>query len=344
MRLFLLLPLLALPGVAAAIELHNVLGDDQRSETISVSIDGREIGRLHVDAKRPEASLDLPLDGDRHRYRISGEAVMADGSKLAIAGGGLVVSSAEMDRIAEARDAATAIAGYEELLAALKSAAPEFSSADFALTRGAPASEAELKAAEQRLGRALPKGYRNYLAKHGSLRVGDPRSPAGVVLAPAEVMTLEDFVLAKARENESDAAQIAEMRAFIGKRFAEARRDLVLDVWQDEYPSVVRADKRCAPGQLPYVFPESQWEVLMGVGLDDNPFLGLVSYEDDIVGEVQCLGFERELAYSLHDQLVEEADDVLYLLAEDEAGIAIERGDIGEGHDGLWFRFTEHDE
>ena len=151
-------------------------------------------------------------------------------------------------------------------------------------------------------------------------------------------------MLGKARENDIEKQQIDDMRKFIGKRFPEARRDLVLDVWEHEYPAVIRAQGRCPKGELPYVFPESQWEVLMATGLDDNPFMGIVSYENDIVGETHCMGFERELAFALHDHLYEEADNVLYLLGAEEDSIRITRGDLDNGQPRLWFHFDENDE
>ena len=344
MRQLILAITFLLPVAVGAVELHNELGDDQRSETISVEIDGRAVGTLHVDGRRPEAALALPVTGERHRYRISGHAVMDDGTRVAIAGGGLILRQAAMDRIGEAGSAIQAIAALESVLSELKSAAPEFPIDTLRVQRGPVASESELAAAERRLGRALPQGYREFVLKHGSLHMGSADEPQAAVFAPAQVQTLEEFVLGKARENDIGKQQIDEMRKFIGKRFPEARRDLVLDVWEREYPAVIRAQGRCPKGELPYAFPESQWEVLMATGLDDNPFMGIVSYENDIVGETQCMGFERELAFALHDHLYEEADDVLYLLGADEDSIRITRGDLDDGQPRLWFHFDENDE
>ena len=342
----LLFPILALLAAVTvhAVELRNELGEDQRSETIRVEIDGRAVGVLRVDGKRKRASLDLPLTGDQHRYRLSGEAVMHDGSRVAIAGGGLILRTAAMDRIGQAKDAMQAIAVYEAVLTDLHAAAPEFPIETLRIHWGSVASMSALVSAERRLRRSLPKAYRDFVLAHGSLHIGSASPPGAALLAPAAVVTLEEYALAKARDNDTDAELIEAGRRFIGKRFADARRDLVLDYWEDEYPSVLRASGRCGPGELPYAFPESQWQVLLSSHLEDNPFAAMMSYEDDIVGETQCMGFERQLALSLHDHLYEEADDVLYLLGDDEDAIGFERGDLDDSEQRLWFHFDEVDE
>lgn len=342
--LILLACLLAcLPALSSALDFRNSLGDDQRSETIEIAIDGKSIGTLRVDSKHPSARLKLPLEGDQHRYRLSGTAEMRDGTSFAIAGAGLIVRRAAMDRIAEAKTADAAIAAYTAMVTAMREAAPGLDLDALRITRGAAATEAELKAAEQRLGTPLPSAYRALLLSTGPLRLGTPTDFGGALYAPAQVQTLEQYVLDQARANEASAADLSTMRAFIGKRYPAARRDLVLDVWEIESPSVLRAGKRCPAGELPYGFPETQWELLMSSGLDDNPFMALISYEDDIVGEVQCMRPQHELAYSLHDHLYEEGRDALYLLEDDEAAITIERRDADADGKRVWYRLNEGD-
>lgn len=344
MRLLFLIPALLAAAMADAVELRNALGEDQRSETIRVEIDGREVGVLRVDGKRAQAALQLPLSADQHRYRLSGETVMDDGSRVAIAGGGLILRTAAMDRISQAKDAMQAIAVYEAVLTDLHAAAPEFPIETLRIHWGSVASQSALASAERRLRRSLPKAYREFVLAHGSLHIGSASPPSAALLAPAAVVTLEEFALAKARENDTDAELIEAGRRFIGKRFAAARSDLVLDYWEDEYPSVLRSSGRCGPGELPYAFPESQWQVLLSSHLEDNPFAAMISYQDDIVGETQCMGFERQLAFSLHDHLYEEAGDVLYLLGDEEAAIGLERGDLDGAEPRLWLHFDEIDE
>lgn len=344
MRLLFLIPALLAAAMADAVEFRNALGEDQRSETIRVEIDGHEVEVLRVDGKRARAALRLPLDADQHRYRLSGETVMDDGSRVAIAGGGLIVRTAAMDRIAEAKDAMQAIAAFEAVVADLHAAAPEYPIDALRLHWGAVASDSDLASAERRLRRSLPKAYREFVLRHGSLHIGDAKQPGAAVLAPSAVRTLEEYALAKARENGTDAGLIDASRRFVGKHFVAARSDLVLDYWQDEYPSVLRASGRCAPGKLPYAFPQSQWQVLLASSLEDNLFLAMINYQDDIVGETQCMSFDRELAYGLHDQLYEQAGDVLYLLGDEEAAIALERGHLDGAEAGLWLHFDEIDE
>lgn len=342
MRSLLAVPLLCVSALAPALDLTNHLVDDQRSETIEVEIDGRSVGRLHVDQRHPDARLRLPAGGERQRYRLRGEAVMDDGTRYEIAGAGLIVRSAGMDKIGEASDASTALAAYTELLSALRSAAPEVDLDDLTLTRDAPATEAALAAAERRLHTRLPAEYRRFVLNHGSFHLGPAMEPSGKLFAPDQLRTLKEFVQAQARANDGDAAQQKDIERFIGKHFAPAQRDWVIGVWENDEPSLVRVGESCAAGELPYAFPETQWEVLMGTGLEDNSFIGLVSYEDDIVGETQCMGFERELAYSLHDHLYELGRDALYLLTEDETAIGLERRD-SDGQR-VWFRLTESDD
>ena len=72
MRLpFLILALLS-AAVADAVELRNELGEDQRSETIRVEIDGHAVGVLRVDGKRKQAAgVRLPTNFRCHE-RIRG--------------------------------------------------------------------------------------------------------------------------------------------------------------------------------------------------------------------------------------------------------------------------------
>lgn len=325
------------PYSAEALELRNELGEDQRSETLTVEIDGRTIGQLKLDARHRQASLKLP-DGAR-RYRLRGTAEMSDGTRLKVEGAGLMVSVADMDRIGEARRAADAIAAYEDLVRALQAAAPETDLSALPLTRGTPVTEAALAAAERRLRTRLPTGYRAHMLSEGPLTLGPASAPSGRLHGPDTLDTLQAYVLAKARDDDFDANELKAIETFIGKRFSPARRDLVIGVWENDEPTLIRSGERCPTGESPYGFPETQWEVLMGAGLDDNPFMSLVSYENDIVGETQCLSFDLELAYSLHDHLIELGRDALYVVAPDETVIAVQRRDINEQR--IWLGLTE---
>lgn len=325
------------PCAVQALSLSNTLGEDQRAETLSVEIDGRVVGRLKLDAEHLQATLRLPAGA--RRYRLQGTAEMSDGTRLTVAGAGLIVSVAEMDRIGEAGRVADALAAYEDLVRALQAAAPEVDLSALPLTRGRPVSESELAAAERRLGTRLPAGYREQLRTLGALTVGPPDAPSGRLYGPDALDTLQAWVLARAAENDSSRQELRAIEAFIGKRFRPARQDLVLGVWERDEPTLVRAGERCPSGETPYAFPETQWEVLMGAGLDDNAFMGLISYEDDIVGETQCLSFDRELAYSLHDHLIELGRDALYVIGPDETRIAIQRRDIDRER--IWLGLTE---
>jgi hypothetical protein len=343
MRLLAALLLMTAPPFAAALELGNTLGEDQLSESVSVSVEGRLLGTLTVDRQHPRARLTLPMTGELLRYRLSGEMTLLDGTRQRISGAGLIESTTGMDRIGEAADADAALAAYQALLRALASAAPEADLDDLQIQHIRQASDTDFSAAEARLGVALADGYKAVIRTHGSLRFGPADHPSGGLYGAGDLKTLQDFVLDEARKNGSDKAAIDAMRAFMDKRFPKTRRDLVIARYEGDSPSVLRAGERCRAGELAYAFPESQWEVLMGSGLDDNAFVGLIDYEDDIVGETQCLSFDKELAYSLHDHLLEMGRDALYVLGPDESVLGFERREPGP--DGqIWFRIVKADD
>ena len=124
-RFVLLAAALQTAQFAAALPLRNSLGEDQRSERITVSIDGKEVGVLVVDGRHREASLELELTAPTHRYRLEGESVLTDGSRLKILGAGVIATSERMDAIAEKpATGAEAFASYLALIEEIRAAAP----------------------------------------------------------------------------------------------------------------------------------------------------------------------------------------------------------------------------
>lgn len=326
---------------ASALTLHDTLGDDQRSETMRIRIDDREPIVLVVDAKHPHASVELPADGDEHRYRIEGESVSRDGLRTKLAGSGLIVSRARMDRIAESpKTAADAFAAYRELLAALAEAAPRERLDGLDPGVPVPVAAEQVAKAEQRLGFALPRDYVRFVTQVGAVRFAGDGYAAGRVFAPQELGTLADFAVADVRENGWDD-DWKQMGGRIVKRFPRAGRDVVLDVFSLDEPTVLVRDHECPAGEVAIVLPGSDYQLLLS---DDsaNPFMALVDYEDDIVGETQCFDYDRLFAYSLHDQLLDFADDVLYLRDDGAAAQAdVARGD-SDALGGIWVKLSDH--
>ena len=332
--------LLLLSPAAPAFTLRDTLGEDQRSETLQVWIDDREPVVLKVDAKHPQASVELPVDGDEHRYRLAGESIALDGSRTELAGSGLIVTTARMDRIAEAPEtAAAALAEYRALYAALARVAPAERIAGLDPGTPQPATAEQVAAAEKRLGITLPPDYVRFITEVGALRFAHGDFVAARVYAPQEIGTLADLAVDEVRENGwDDDFTVMEQR--ILKRFPRAGKDIVLDVFSLDEPTVLVRGGKCPAGQVPIVLPESDYQLLV-MEPGDNPFMALIDYEDDIVGEMQCFDYDRLFAYSLHDQLVDFGDDVIYVRDDgSDASAAIARGAASEGK--VWVQLSDH--
>ena len=332
----------ALAAPAAAFTLHDALGEDQRSEALKVWIDERGPFTLAVDAKQPSASIELDVTDEEHRYRIEGESIASDGTRVVVAGAGVIVTPARMDRIAEApKTAAEALAAYRALYATLARIAPPGQLEGLDPGGPAPATAAQVAAAEQRLGIALPPDYVRFVTQVGALRFANGSYVAARVYAPDELGTLADLVVRETRDNGWDEDWDALKRRIV-KRFPKSDRNVVLDMFSIDEPTVLVRDGHCAAGEVAVVLPESDWE-LLATEPGDNPFVALIDYEDDIVGETQCFDYDRLFAYSLHDQLVELGDDVLYLRdgdPDDAAGIA--RGAEADGR--VWVQLRDFDD
>ncbi|HET7842520.1 MAG TPA: SMI1/KNR4 family protein [Xanthomonadales bacterium] len=326
---------------ATAFTLHDALGDDQRSETIRVWIDDREPVVLAVDARHPHAAIELPVDGDEHRYRLEGESVSSDGLRTKLEGSGLIVTAARMDRIAERpQTASDAFAAYRRLFDALVEAAPRARLDGLDPGEPVPVSAEQVAKAEQRLGFALPRDYVRFVTEVGALRFAGDGYAAGRVFAPQELGTLADFVVAEVRENGWDH-DWKQMNARIVKRYPRAGRDIVLDVFSLDEPTVLVRDHDCPDGEIAIVLPESDYQLLVPVE-SDNPLMGLIDYEGDIVGETRCFDYDRIFAYSLHDQLIDFGDDVLYLRDDGaDAAADLERGEA-DVRGAVWLKLSDH--
>lgn len=338
MKRWMLAGLLSCASLADAVELRLDLADGLKRQRLSIEIDGVSRGTLSVDAGRSSARLQLgELAAPSQRYRITGEGESLDGERFKIAGAGLLVREVRMNAIDDAA-ALAAIQAYRALVAEIKAAAPGVDLAALELTQLPPPPASAFAQAEDRLGRKLPVGYQAFVARHGSLRLGPAAAPSGQLYGPAELGSLKDYTLGKAREMEVDPKAVAK---FIDRYFRQAGEDLVLGVWEGESPSVVRSRNECPSGELAYAYPESQWEVLTGAGLDGNAFVAMIDYESEIVGESICNPFERELAWSLHDHLIEIGADVFYWVADEEQAVSLTQSWERSGEGSVWLRFTE---
>ncbi len=333
--------LIAGAAPARALTLHNVLGHDQRSETLRIIIDDGQPITLRVDEKQPEAAVELPTPGASHRYRLEGEAIDDAGQRVVIAGAGLIVTRARMDQIAEAPNSATeAFNAYRALVDELRPFAP---AEDLRVLEPGPTHRADAAAiadAEKRLKVTLPEGYKRLVTEVGAFRIHNGDYLAGAVLAPDELRTVADYAADELRDNGSEPDEVAEARARAGKRFPDAARDVVLEVFSLDEPTVLSAKGHCGQGEAPLLFPESDY-TLVTIEPGDNPFMALIDYEDDIVGELRCMSYHRAFAYALHDQLITMGDAVLYLRDDTDAHAALIRARESDGK--IWMALVDQD-
>jgi hypothetical protein len=324
---------------ATAMTLHNSLGDDQRRETLRITIDDGDAQTLTVDADEPHASVDLPVTGKQHRYRIEGESEGHDGAVRQVSGGGLIVTQARLDEIAEEpTTAVAALNAYRALMTDLARAAPAERVA--ILLPGTPvrASAAQVTAAEKRLGVTLPEGYKRLVTTVGSFKFDKGAYVSAEVYAPDALAPLVDVLVRELRENGSDADDVKKIRERAVRRFPRSGKDIALDIFSSDEPTVLVANGDCDGGLVPLAFPESDYQ-LLGIDPADNPFLGLITYENDIVGEMQCLSYDRLFAYSLHDQIIDMGDDVIYLRDTTDAQVLVRRA--GEDESRVWLAFAD---
>jgi hypothetical protein len=325
----------------ADIVLVETLGDDQKNERLVVEIDSLAVGELAGKRAGDEARITLPLSKPVHRYRIHGSSLV-DGEKYELIGEGLIVTTKHLDRIADAPTAAQALANYEVLYAELAKAAPQADLAEVRIVRGKPVDAATITAAEKRLGVTLPAGYVTFVTTVGAVR-SDQSDPYLQVVAPEQLVNVADHYVRGVAANGwgDDRAYLEQTRERIAKRYLNALRDVVLDVFEMEPSSVLSASKNCAAGESAIVFP-TDFE-LVGVDPGDNPFLELLDYEDDVMGEPECMSYDHAFAISLHDHLLEMADDALYALAPDERTIMLKRVTVDADAKRMTIGLTEGD-
>ena len=334
--------LFAAPAVAApTYTLVNALGSDQTMERVTVEIDGRAVGAITVDAKNGDASLTLPLTRDVQRYRLTGET-MLDGEKYKITGEGLLVSTARLDEIAEApRTTADAIVAYEKFLAELKAAAPSADLAGVTLVREKPVDAAAVRAAEKRLSIDLPAGYERLVTTVGPFRFADPNLDRDGILPPAELANAADFAVRVQRAN-GWTDGLDDMKKRIEKRYPKAKQDVVFGTFELGEPMLFTNAKKCPAGEPAILLPTSDFD-LLGTDPGDNAFMGLIDYEDDIMGEAECMDFDRLVAYSLHDQLIELGNDALFKLDAEGETIGFYRESVDAEAKTILMRFTSAD-
>jgi alpha-tubulin suppressor-like RCC1 family protein len=187
---------LAAGGVALRIGAQ--LGSDQRSERVELRIAGHEALSLAVDAEAmtAEATLELPLG--RREYTLDGEAVMENGVRRQVRGGGMLLVTRQP--IAAVFDRAAAEAGIAAAVRAVRAELgtdlPRQLGSAFRFEGGTPADPAELERAEQALGIALPSGYRAAMRHHGAfaLYAGPSPFPATALIGPGDAPTIAAWV------------------------------------------------------------------------------------------------------------------------------------------------------
>ena len=111
---------------------------------------------------------------------------------------------------------------------------------------------------------------------------------------------------------------------------------MVLDRFELDAPTVMQPGMKCPEGQAPIALPGSDFDLLVSDLSGENPFFALLDYEDDIMGEAQCLDYHRLLAYSLHDHLLEMGDEVFEMRTDDTVALTLRRGDVDEQGRKVW--------
>jgi hypothetical protein len=324
---------------AARITLVDDLGEDQSSERVTVWIDDVAVGELALDRRQPRASLVLPLSKPVHRYRLAGETTI-EGTRFRLEGAGLIVTTDRMDDIAERTpNAAAAVEAYRALVAEIRAAAPAADLSSLDLVIGPRATKGAVLLAQERLGMTLPEAYRRLVTEVGPFTLGPPDALTGAVLAPEALATAMGFYLARMRDDGWD--DLDETEQTIRKRFPKATRDVVIDWFELDEPTVLVAGERCPRGETGFALPGSDFD-LLGTESGDNELLDLIDY-DYIMGEPDCMAYDRLLAYSLHDHLLEMGDPALFVRDDETETLELFRQEIDEDGKRIWLGIGEGD-
>lgn len=146
--------------IRSVLFIENGLARDEESETLEILIDGVPCGSASVDRKRPKAAkLPIELGPGFHRYELRGVAAMRDGRQMPITGSGLVAAHDHLwPRFQQA----------EGLVEACRAVFGEAPGLGIVLD---PVSDADVAAAEERLGRTLPRVYRQEVMREGAFKI-----------------------------------------------------------------------------------------------------------------------------------------------------------------------------
>lgn len=283
--------------------IHSLDGELIEQE-VSVFVDGEKVGELNTTEAAPEAQLELTLSQPLHHYRFTGQAVDVDGTVHKIQGGGAIATMAYMDSLLEHRKTSVeVVTGYNALMEKISAAAPDADLSDLTLVAGQKYTADEIASAEKRLGISLPEDYKNLVQEIGAFRVGEASS----VYGPDELLTVLDYYMKHHAPDDSGYDAIK-------KRYPRSTRDVVMDHFEVDEFSVLRAKHRCRSGQYGLSFPGYDFYLVATPTLmESNPFMALIDYDDDIMGEVQCISYPLNLGWGLHDFLIDEAEYVLFI-------------------------------
>jgi hypothetical protein len=141
------------------------------------------------------------------------------------------------------------------------------------------------------------------------------------------------------REDGWEAGELAMFGKRVERRFPRSARDVVFEWFELDAPSVLVAGGKCPRGQVPVAYPGSDFD-LLAID-DDNPMLALLDYEDDVMGETQCVEYHRGLAYGLHDHLLEMGEAALFVRNDKTRVITLYREQVDEEARRIWMRLSE---
>jgi hypothetical protein len=206
------------------LRIHNAIGDDQVLESVTITVAGGAARTLDVSQLpgRRHRSLLVEIPDGVHQWSMKGRSLMKRGAVVPLHGRGVI---ARYDWITRRllRDAAERGVGraWEQVHGELQSLAGVDLPA-LALTSAGVVTEGDLAAAENRLGVELPAYYREAVLRGGRWRIGEAEAPVAALAAPAEIVSVWDWIVAY------HGAPPEGSNAVWRKRFESLREDLVV--------------------------------------------------------------------------------------------------------------------
>ncbi|MFC4161389.1 hypothetical protein [Chitinimonas lacunae] len=311
---------------AADVQLLNQIGDDQRYERLSLSIDGKPAGRLDVGraTSLPEAQIKLPVEPNRlfWRYSVKGLSQPLKGQRQSLQGGGVLVLNQAVHSRLSGPDA---LRQLPDRLTALFAQLPQSEPfTGYKVHTSPPASAAVIAAAEKRLGVTLPAFYKAVVQSRGAWRFGNATHTIVELLPPQRLQSATRWLQEKPEWPSATGA----------KRLKALGRDVVFMV------------SGSASGE--YASAGTPWLWRFGTATpckDGNPSWteGMIHYEDFLIEDSDpytdffedrgsCQSIDDRLSYSAQSDLIESLSSLEVSFVSNERPASLERDDESQGN------------